>query len=378
MQPSALAVAAFLLATRCVAQVADSGTPTAEAPPACCAAPPRFAATTRLNATELAIAPTAEGVRITVGGQPFAEYRRNDGRQPAVWPIVGPGGLPMTRSWPVGPREPGEAVDHPHHVSLWFAHGGVNGADFWHAPEDGGNAANRIIHRGFTALVVVAGNAVVAARNDWMAGERRVLADERALVFGVDRSASASNPPARSIDFAIRLTAIDEAAEFADTKEGTFAVRVAESMKVDAKLGGKIIDSLGREGDATWGRGAPWVDYSGPLTPPAGGADAPVGGIAILTHPGAFRAPCKWHVRSYGLFGANPFGQAEFPESDDAPQGVAKLAKGASIVLRHRVVLHDRHGDAATIDGWLATLAAEPLEHPFQLAARAAASAPTE
>jgi hypothetical protein len=261
----------------------------------------------------------------------------------------------MTRSWPVGPREPGEAVDHPHHVSLWFAHGGVNGADFWHDPSDGGDARNRIVHREFAH---VGAGGVIAAINDWMAGERRLLVDKRWIRCGV----AGSQPGApRWIDFTILLEAADGPVEFANTKEGTFAVRVAETIKVDAGLGGQIIDSVGRRDGESWGRAAKWVDYSGPLERVESHEKSRIGGVTILTHPASFRAPCKWHVRTYGLFAANPFGQDEFPSSDDPVQGGYSLPHGESIILRHRVVLHDGPLDAALAEAWWKELAAEPL-----------------
>ena len=40
----------------------------------------------------------------------------------------------VTRGFPLEPR-PGERVDHPHHVGLWFNHGDVNGVDFWNNSE---------------------------------------------------------------------------------------------------------------------------------------------------------------------------------------------------------------------------------------------------
>ena len=35
-------------------------------------------------------------------------------------------------------------------------------------------------------------------------------------------------------------------------------------------------------------------------------------GIAIFNHPSSFRYPTGWHVRTYGLFAANPFAQQGF------------------------------------------------------------------
>ena len=41
----------------------------------------------------------------------------------------------MTRGWPLAPR-PGERVDHPHHVGLWFNYESVNSLDFWNNSDD--------------------------------------------------------------------------------------------------------------------------------------------------------------------------------------------------------------------------------------------------
>ena len=43
-------------------------------------------------------------------------------------------GTLVTRGFPLDPR-PGERVDHPHHVGLWFNYGDVNGVDFWNNSE---------------------------------------------------------------------------------------------------------------------------------------------------------------------------------------------------------------------------------------------------
>ena len=47
------------------------------------------------------------GVVVKIDGQLFAEYLTKAGTSPAIWPIIGPTGKPMTRSYPVGPREAG-------------------------------------------------------------------------------------------------------------------------------------------------------------------------------------------------------------------------------------------------------------------------------
>ncbi len=50
----------------------------------------------------------------------------------------------------------------------------------------------------------------------------------------------------------IRLTATEGDLQFGDTKEGAFAVRVGEYMKVDARGKGKIFNDRGFQNDAAW------------------------------------------------------------------------------------------------------------------------------
>src|SRR5205814_3733 len=89
--------------------------------------------------------------------------------------------------------------------------------------------------------------------------------------------------------------------KFGDAKDAGFNYRVPASMAVDAKQGGQIITSEGIADAAAWGKRAKWVDYHGPV-------EGETLGVAMLNHPSSFRYPTPWHVRTYGLFTANPFG----------------------------------------------------------------------
>jgi hypothetical protein len=62
-------------------------------------------------------------------------------------------------------------------------------------------------------------------------------------------------------------------------------------------------------------------------------------GIALMNHPSSFRFPTFWHVRTYGLFAANPFGRKEFPDGGKR-DGSYTLPEGQTIALRYRVWLH--------------------------------------
>ena len=221
---------------------------------------------------EITVERSEKGAVVKIDGQLFTEYLVRSGTKPILWPIIGPTGKPMTRDFPMRDRA-GEKKDHPHQRSLWFSHGNVNGIDFW--TEQG--KVGTIKHLEFTKI---AGGkpAVIATRNAWLAPDgRRVCEDQRVLHFDTDGDA-------RWIDFDITLKAIDGDVVFGDTKEGTFGVRVAESLSVDAKRGGRSSTADGQSGRAAWGQPAAWVDYHGPI-------DGQTVGIAIFNHPSSFRYP---------------------------------------------------------------------------------------
>jgi hypothetical protein len=145
------------------------------------------------------------------------------------------------------------------------------------------------------------------------------------------------------MDFQIKVKATDGDVTFGDTKEGTFALRVADSMRVDAKQGGKITNSEGQTNADAWGLPARWVDYTGPV-------DGEIVGIAMFSHPESFRPVPRWHVRTYGLFTANPFGQRDFPKPELADQGAVTLKKGESLTLRYRVLVHASETDRPALE----------------------------
>jgi hypothetical protein len=260
-------------------------------------------------------------VTVTVDGELFTRYVPKSGPKPILWPLVGPTGKEMTRGYPMRDALPYEKKDHVHHRSLWFTHGNVNGVDFWMEADKHGD----IVHREF---VQVAGGpqATIVTRNDWIAPDgKKVCEDERSFVLGAGGGA-------RWIDVELRVKATEGPVTFGDTKEGSFGVRVCETMKVEAKLGGKIVNSEGKTDGDAWGKQAAWVDYYGPV-------EGEVLGIAIMNHPTSFRFPTHWHVRTYGLFTANPFGLSDFNPGAGL-NGSHTIAVNQEMVLRYCVVLH--------------------------------------
>ena len=263
----------------------------------------------------------ARGVIVTLDGKTFTEYLVKSGHKPVLFPLIGPSGSELTRRYPLQDALETERSDHIHHRSFWFTHGDVNGIDFWGESDKSGY----ILHREF--LQVQGGEtALISTRNDWVdRAEVTHCSDVRTLTFGADGTR-------RWIDFDITITAAREV-KFGDTKEGSFGIRLAGSMKVDATPGGQIVNSEGQTDKGAWGKAAKWVDYVGPV----GGKTV---GVAILNHPSSFRFPTHWHVRTYGLFAANPFGLHHF-YGDNSIDAGHTLKKGESFSLHYRVLLHD-------------------------------------
>ncbi|QDS98523.1 DUF6807 domain-containing protein [Adhaeretor mobilis] len=284
---------------------------------------------------------TENGAVIRIDGKPFTEYLKNSGHQPVIWPIIGPTGKAVTRSYPLGPLLDHEVDDHPHHRSLWFTHGDVNNIDFWIEPEANGPIERKgyIVHQEFKELSEQGPDLRIVTRNDWISDEEKILEDERTIVFGADADGS------RWIDFTVLLKATVGDVILGDTKEGSFAVRVAGAMKVNEKLGGQLLNSAGQTDKAAWGQPATWVDNTGPL----GEKDTTPVGITIFSHPQNFRHPSLWHARDYGLVAGNPFGQKHFPPGD-LKQGAATMKQGDTLKLRYKVWIHAGRLDREQID----------------------------
>jgi hypothetical protein len=280
------------------------------------------------DAAQITAERSERGVVVKIDGQLFTEYLTRSGTKPILWPIIGPTGKLMTRSWPMGKKGPHERADHIHQRSFWFSHGDVNGVNFWteHSQKKGDKAPKPAIvkHREFVK-VESGKQAVIVSCNDWLDPDgKKVCEDERTLTFGTDGRS-------RWIDFDIEIKAIGHPVTFGDTKEGCFGIRMAATMKPDAKLGGKLVNSEGQTGKAAWGKQAAWVDYSGPV-------EGQTLGIAMFNHPSSFRFPTHWHARSYGLCSANPFGLSYF--EGKGANGSHTISAGQSITLRYRVLLH--------------------------------------
>ena len=276
----------------------------------------------------------ADRLRVEINGQFFTEYFYQDVPRPYCYPLMGPGDVAMTRNWPMKDL-PNEDHDHPHHRSLWFAHGSVNGQDFWSEQK----AFGKTVHEEFLEVKSGKEVGVIRERNKWVAADGKVACtDERTLRFHNPGSANE-----RVIDFEITLKASNGELTLGDTKEGTMAVRLAETMRLKGKVGkGHIVNSAGVRDGQTWGKRADWCDYYGPV-------DGKTVGIAIFDNPKNPRYPTWWHVRDYGLFAANPFGQHDFESLPNKNAGDLVVPAGQSVTFRYRFYLHEGDDQQAKV-----------------------------
>jgi hypothetical protein len=275
-----------------------------------------------LQAAEFKVHQHDDQVDVMLDGKLFTSYLTRSGAKPILFPLVGPTGAEVTRGYPMRKATAAEKSDHVHHRSFWFTHGDVNGISFWH--ENGEHGV--IEHEDFTKLEATSESATIATKNKWLGPNGKLqCTDTRSFTFGTEGNG-------RYIDAEITVTAAEGGTTFGDTKEGSFGVRTAGSMKVDSKQGGKIVNSEGQTDKEAWGKPAAWVDYHGP-------ADGKTVGITIMNHPSSFRFPTHWHVRTYGLFAANPFGYHDF--KSPLGNGTHKMKAGESFTLRYRVYLHE-------------------------------------
>jgi Family of unknown function (DUF6807) len=280
-------------------------------------------------------------ISVEIDGQPFTDfYVGPETMKPYLHPLRTADGKIVTRGYPMVSDTPGEAHDHPHHRGVWFAHGDVNGYDFWGNEESqtgAGKGKGQISIEGAAKLTSGKKLGTIAASFDWKIPSGEVLLrEDRKMTFYSENGV-------RTIDFDITLVPQREV-RFGDTKEGTFSMRLASALEeaqpkdiAEPKRTGKMVNAQNKSGEKNvWGKRSEWVDYSGVLD------GSPVG-IAILDHPGNPRFPAYWHTRAYGLFGANVFGVHDF-ENDPSRDGSHTMRPGQPLRFRYRVVIHP--GDA--------------------------------
>jgi hypothetical protein len=273
------------------------------------------------QAQTVALKPSDRGLRVEIDGRLFSEYRTTDAQRPYMYPLTGPSGENLARPYPM---ENGGAKDHPHHRSMWFTHGGVNGVDFWGDGKQNGT----IKHTAFDQIQAAGAVGSFVAKSSWVtAGGKRVMTDER--LIRIEALAGGGTV----VDWTIKLIASAGDVTFTDTKEGSFGLRLCSSLSMTENKAAHTTTSEGKTDRQAWGSRAKWVTYHGP--DPKGNAVS----VTIFDHPQNLRHPTWWHARDYGLFAANPFGIHDFEKSADKTKGNHPLPQGQALTLRYRVLI---------------------------------------
>jgi hypothetical protein len=273
-------------------------------------------------------------IDVAVGGRPFTSFYFDAATaKPYLFPLRSAQGAVVTRSFPMVTSLVGEDHDEPHQRAMFFAHGDINGYDFW------GEAAfprwsrhpiakfGRTVFRNLDDMQGGTDAGTLRGKFDLMTPDGQVIGSEGlAYTFrGDERS--------RMIDCTFTLIADHGPLRIGDTKEATFAIRVVKALDSPP---GHMVNSNGSTGEkAIWGKRADWVDFYGKVE----GEEV---GIAVFDHPENLRHPTYWHARGYGLLAANPFGLREFTR-DRHQYGSYVIQAGGSLTLRYRVLIH--HGD---------------------------------
>lgn len=293
-------------------------------------------------------AESGHALEVHIRGEHFTTFHHDPAnKKPFLWPLNAEGGIGITRDWPMGEIETRLGQDHPHQKSFWTAWGDVNGEDLW---AEGGNSGAQEV----AAVRHGSGDAMgwISADLIWRGRDGEALLSERRLYRFYNTPASH-----RLFDVHVRLDATHGDVRINDTKEGGL---VAARMRVELSYrNGVITNAHGDVGEANlWGKPAPWCDYSGELEG--------IGwrGLALMDHPGNFRHPTAWHVRMYGLMGANAFGYSYFRERDyaaDLPErGDHVISSGESLTMNYRAYVHSGNVEDADVAGRFARYANPP------------------
>lgn len=265
----------------------------------------------------ISISKGKDKIEVKVGEKPFTELRfGSDRSKPIFYPIYGPGQISMTRDFPFKEDTEGEKHDHPHHESLWYTHGDVNGISFWHVGKNTGTIEQTELK--------IAGDTITTS-NEWIGPDKkRICSDQRVVKF------STLEDGARLIDFSITIKASDGDVTFGDTKEGSMGIRTHHLLRTDK--GAEVTNSAGQKGKSIWGKPAKWVNYQSKINNKSIG-------VAIFDSPKNPRHPTTWHARDYGLVAANPFGAHHF---SGAKKGTGDLIikSGETVTFHYAFVFH--------------------------------------
>lgn len=259
-------------------------------------------------------------IAVTIDGQDFTTYHTDPKwKKPFFSPVKTSAGSVITRG-----LESAESKDHPHHKGIWVAVDEVNENKFW--------AEKATIANAKVELVKAEGNpAEMKVTNLWLGPDNTPVVTETTTIKIYGN---------RLLTYDIQFTAGKKPVTWADTKEGLFGIRVADTVRekptVPTNPPGQVTNAEGMKTTAEcWGKISNWVDYTGLV-------EGKTHGVAIFDHPKNFRRS-RYHVRDYGLFTISPFGQKSYTNGMLPADNLVQPAE-TSFRLRYAIYIHE--GDA--------------------------------
>ncbi|TKC57744.1 hypothetical protein FBD94_20950 [Pedobacter hiemivivus] len=288
-------------------------------------------------------------VDVLIDGKPFTSFLYPDNlEKPILYPLQTASGLTVTRGFPLNKRG-NERTDHPHHVGLWFNYESVNGLDFW-------NNSYNIPAAKKSSYGWIRNVKVAAVKDGKTKGSLNYTAnwerqDKRVLLKEATTFVFSGNDDTRTIDRVTTLTAQKDTVYFKDVKDGMLGIRVTKELELPSDkeesytdnkgivtkiaptkngANGDYLTSEGKKGNDAWGTRGNWcVLFGVKETQPVS--------IAVVDHPKNPGYPTYWHARDYGLFAANPLGQAIFSNGKEHMN--LTLKPGESVTFRYRIII---------------------------------------
>jgi len=299
------------------------------------------------NSIDVILSEKDKKVDILFDGKLFTSYIfPEDLEKPVLFPVYSSKGTVITRGYPRNPR-PGERVDHPHHIGIWFNFGDVNGLDFWNnsydIPANKKDKYGSIRHKSIIEIKSGSKKGILKVKAEWIDSKQNVLlTEETTFIFSGSENL-------RRIDRITVLTALNEKVTFNDCKEGLFAIRVdrafetpinkpeiftdANGMQTSVPIinnegvNGIYRNSNGLEKADVWGKQANWVKLSATK-------EGELISIAVFDNKNNMGYPAHWHARDYGLFAVNNMGSKSYNPGD--PEFSYSLEPGQSLTFRYR------------------------------------------
>lgn len=228
--------------------------------------------------------------------------------------------------------------DRPDGVSLWLAHGNIDGVAFCTeptAPNGESGETGRIVTTEMTAR---RGSQTVGFRQTcaWRAADGRSLLTDTRMVRAFPGSGES-----RILDLNYLFSPPEgKSVTFGRTDESLLMVRAASALRPAG--GGQIRNSTGDYGaESLHGRAAAWCACVGVV-------QAETVGFTLLDHPANPWHPPPWIARDDGTLSPSPFAWRTL-----------ELTPGKTLFLRYRLIVHRGYVDQGWADARLAEYAHE-------------------